>query len=415
MPNTNFQTFHQMGSAISDFVKQATGRDDVQNIDMEHITVAQNHYYEEVDVSGHAVVFSAGAEGIPFEKCVVQIEPVQDLHGYDNPWPAGGGKNLIPYPYADSLPITKNGITFTDIGNGRIHVQGTAASAVYYNFYGNASTPIPEWVKPNTQYTLKPNTVSNKYFVQFILYGSQNYAVTGSTFTTPSDFSSYTGFALVLGIYSGAEVNADVAAMLEYGDTAHDWEPYSNICPITGWTMVNVYQAGQSLEDVRTFRFTFPSEAGIVYGGYVDLVAGKLVVNRAYALLNDPDKWLAMPAGTTVNFRYMQSFSDRKIYDNSYTGLVCSYMAVNAAYVTAQTGRWLSATDSNFGLRWIDGTLEQVKADAEAGKIAICYDLAEPQTYHLTPVEIRTILGQNIIWADTGDIEVKFTDLKELY
>jgi hypothetical protein len=26
---------------------------------------------------------------------VTTLEPVQDLHGYDKPWPAGGGKNLF--------------------------------------------------------------------------------------------------------------------------------------------------------------------------------------------------------------------------------------------------------------------------------------------------------------------------------
>ena len=28
------------------------------------------------------------------KSCVCEIEPVQDLHGYNYPWPAGGGKNL---------------------------------------------------------------------------------------------------------------------------------------------------------------------------------------------------------------------------------------------------------------------------------------------------------------------------------
>ncbi|MBQ1571616.1 MAG: hypothetical protein IIZ78_10860 [Clostridiales bacterium] len=40
MPNTNFQTIHQMGQAINEVVRQATGRDAVQNIDMDFVTVA---------------------------------------------------------------------------------------------------------------------------------------------------------------------------------------------------------------------------------------------------------------------------------------------------------------------------------------------------------------------------------------
>ena len=30
-------------------------------------------------------------------KVTVPITPVQDLHGYDAPWPAGGGKNKFDY------------------------------------------------------------------------------------------------------------------------------------------------------------------------------------------------------------------------------------------------------------------------------------------------------------------------------
>ena len=40
--------------------------------------------------------FSDGADGMPVKKLVAQIEPVQDLHGYDHPWPAGGSKNKLP-------------------------------------------------------------------------------------------------------------------------------------------------------------------------------------------------------------------------------------------------------------------------------------------------------------------------------
>lgn len=42
VPNTNSQTIHQMGLAINAVVRQATGRDAVQNIDMDWVTVAQN-------------------------------------------------------------------------------------------------------------------------------------------------------------------------------------------------------------------------------------------------------------------------------------------------------------------------------------------------------------------------------------
>lgn len=58
-------------------------------------------------------------------------------------------------------------------------------------------------------------------------------------------------------------------------------------------------------------------------------------------------------------------------------------------------------------------TAEQFKT-AMSG-IQLVYELATPTTCHLTPQEVRTILGTNNIWADTGDIEVKFKKIKEFF
>lgn len=49
-----------------------------------------------------------------------------------------GAKNLIPYPYSDAT-ITKNGMAFTDNGDGSVTVNGTATASTSYYF-----TPI-DW------------------------------------------------------------------------------------------------------------------------------------------------------------------------------------------------------------------------------------------------------------------------------
>lgn len=50
--------------------------------------------------SGSVASFPDGADDVPLKSLVVGIEPVQDLHGYDSPWPAGGGKNLLNPNYS---------------------------------------------------------------------------------------------------------------------------------------------------------------------------------------------------------------------------------------------------------------------------------------------------------------------------
>ena len=48
---------------------------------------------EAISTPADVMTFADGADGVPMQ-VQVGIDPVQDLHGYDHPWPAGGGKNL---------------------------------------------------------------------------------------------------------------------------------------------------------------------------------------------------------------------------------------------------------------------------------------------------------------------------------
>ena len=45
--------------------------------------------------SGAVASFDNGADGMSVQKLIINIEPKQDLHGYNYPWPAGAGKNLL--------------------------------------------------------------------------------------------------------------------------------------------------------------------------------------------------------------------------------------------------------------------------------------------------------------------------------
>ena len=101
----------------------------------------------------------------------------------------------------------------------------------------------------------------------------------------------------------------------------------------------------------NTYNITFSAEAGTVYGGSLDVTTGVLTVDRAQ---------IASYAGETLPSTWI---SDRDVY---------------SAGVTPTTGA------------------------------QVVYELATPQTYQLTPTEIRTLLGENNIWANTGDTTVTY-------
>lgn len=40
--------------------------------------------------------------------------------------------------------------------------------------------------------------------------------------------------------------------------------------------------------------------------------------------------------------------------------------------------------------------------------VKLVYPLATPTTYTLTPTEVSTLLGENNVWADSGDVEMTY-------
>ena len=40
--------------------------------------------------------------------------------------------------------------------------------------------------------------------------------------------------------------------------------------------------------------------------------------------------------------------------------------------------------------------------------LELCYELATPQTYQLTPQQIQTLIGTNNVWSEDGAIEVEY-------
>lgn len=148
-----------------------------------------------------------------------------------------------------------------------------------------------------------------------------------------------------------------------------------------------------------------------VYGCELDLTTGEVWGTKGYALLNDPDKWIAVIGGNTLDFRYEVEFA-RKLYNDSYTGLTCSAfpstLIPNDAYC-----RWAGAIAKKFGIK--NGTnvatpitLAEIKTLAEAGSIAITYDIEPVLLATLTPQQISAIVGVNTVWSDADNVDVTY-------
>lgn len=166
----------------------------------------------------------------------VDIEPVQDLHGFDHPWPGGGGKN--------KFDVDNPSIVAGYIGTSSFSTGNDRAKTVY----------IP--ISPNTTYT-----VSKLAGQRFCIAT----APTAPADNAPFSVRNANNTASSLTITSGANdaflwawvylqdtdtVSLDTmlaSLQIELGSTATAWTPYSNECPISGWDSVEVEAAGENL------------------------------------------------------------------------------------------------------------------------------------------------------------------------
>ena len=181
----------------------------------------------------------------------------------------------------------------------------------------------------------------------------------------------------------------NIKAQVELGSTATTYEPYN----------------GQTY----TVQFTDGDNPLTVYGGTLDVTTGELVVDRGY-LTND---YLVNTANfesagrncfiligvalktlgaSVVDSKLIASAlktdTQDHLYSNYYTGI--------AHWWNTRIG--FSTGDSNIT------SISAFKKWLALNGSDVCYGLATPTTYQLTPTQVRTLVGNNNIWADTGDV-----------
>ena len=151
-----------------------------------------------------------------------------------------------------------------------------------------------------------------------------------------------------------------------------------------------------------------------IFGGYVDLISGKLVVTMAMATLDgsNDESWSIQASGTHLR-GYTYALSDIKSHVSNIqpTSAICDKIKTgvwsdvfDGIFVFGQTGKAIG-----FGLDGL-GITDSVglKTWLSNNPITICYELATPQTYQLTPQQVNTLVGTNNVWSEQGNIELSY-------
>lgn len=179
----------------------------------------------------------------------------------------------------------------------------------------------------------------------------------------------------------------------------------SNVRPISGWSGANVTVADDLTTPTETHTTTIPfhdsSDNPItVYGGTLNVTSGELRVTHGYVDLGTLN-W-------EENSTYPALFNGQILVESTKVSTVrhiCSIFIATDSTSVIDLNNSIAISASGKTVYAHDDSYETAAAFKTAmNGVQLVYELATPQTYQLTPTQVATLLGQNNIFADCGQI-----------
>lgn len=328
--------------------------------------------------------FNDGLKNKPLKECVVNIEPVQSGSGDPSP------DNVRSISGWVGAQIVHHGENLIDFDNGAYTttLYPYEGSGSYYikKSSGSYSVVIP--CEPNMTYTLSKRS------------GTQCRAA----WTKAAPEPAMECFGMVnenTAEHIDIATGADAAYLIFYfwynADTCTKEEMLATV-----WIE---YAGVPEFIDVE-----FPIEAGTVYGGVLDLTIGTLTVTHVMAEIGIDESKLSweLRDGEVKSVKYI---TPRTVASKG--GAIAGIVSDQYATVVSSS----STTDK--AIRLLTGAIriydndrfpdeETAFASLAANPVHVVYTLNKPTVYQLTLVQITVLPGMNTIWADTGDITIKY-------
>ena len=331
--------------------------------------------------TGDVVQFD-GVTGASITSLSTTITPTQDLHGYDHPWPAGGGKNLLD----PNATIYKRYLR--DAGNGS-----------YYWTYSADSASIAIKVEPETAYTLSRYLTSGGIYrcstIRVASLPSENDTTdiqtyqnvretTATAFGTTRTITTDSSATYVVIQFNGATVRDFVVnGQFEKGSSATDYAPYSNICPISGRTGLSVYRTGKNLfnknaTDLYAAHALNPSTGGTYSAGsytvtgFIKCKAGEKYITSGTGGSND----VCFYDANKSRLSGASNFNTARTAPNNAEWLKFDYKTANADTVQLEQAASATAYESfgnTYAVDWSTqaGTVYHGTVDPVAGQLTV--------------------------------------------
>ena len=303
--------------------------------------------------SGPIASFPDGAEGVPVKELTAEIEPIQDLHGQSAPYPPNGGKNKLGISLAELKSAntagtwsgdtyTLNGITFAFSSQDgyvtTVKVSGTATADASVSTTYEGSQTSDNYIADGTYLFngCPSGGSSGTYYIAVRVHTGENVFDFGNgsaAFTVDNSEGDHIFFTNIT-IKSGYAISGSLTFTLMISlSTEADatFAPYSNICPISGYTGANIAVDGINIWDEQYEL------------GTIDPATGQGQTNNNYYRSKN---YIPIKGGETyyVNGLYLRVFYYD--YNKSYLG----YADFNNATMTPDTNvafiKFRSATNA---------------------------------------------------------------------
>lgn len=316
---------------------------------------------------------------------------VRPISGWDTASLMHAGRNLARYPYQDTT-MTRNGITFTDNGDGTVTANGTATDRATFYL---CSVDHPIHLKKGCSYTLTgaPGVSGAVLYMQDTTFKQMVAHPINPNTTITADYSEYYMF---LRVEAGATLdNAVFRPMLVMGDTAQEFEPYQG----------------------QTLSADMPET---VYGGTLDWVTGKLTVTHIRKQLTG----IFTSSSSLEGYVGAVVAMDDMLPASGSNGLCDMLMPVENKIPDLVTGpsiifgnKYAPTTLYAFLPESLlaDNTLATFNAYFNVHPATIVYPLETPYTIQLTPQQLQLLKGNNALWSTTGDTSLAYIADTKLY
>ena len=411
--NTNFDNIDAIMHTNETNIDALDNRMTIAESDIDDLQEATEHLSDGDTVYPYASEIEIeDALGVNAKDVKVKIDPVQDLHGYDKPWAGGSGKNILPITLANL--VTSN---TTGTWNGKVYTKASGTVFTVRTDDDNNVTSIDCTTVGNggditLNFTLDAGTyILSSGFTEYygmndtLLFDSSNNVIArgnaqspGQTFT----LSAQDNLKWVFRITNSTKICTPMIRLSTVSDAT--FEPYSNICPISGWNECEIEVTdGEETTKIYTIQL-----GDTIYGGTIDATTGAMTVTHGIREFDGSEVWIK--SSTTDYDVYMQTIGSSDLskpfltnefyYANSNYGLGCARRGSSNEQIRVYFANYNTTT------------VEDFKTYLASNNLQVVYELATPFTIDLTPQQIQLLEGYNLISANTGDISITTTDIK---